>query len=405
MSAMKRLFQIMADKKASDIFLSVGAPINIKINGVAVPVNQAIMTAQTVQQLLYEVLTERQIKEYEEEMELNTAFSIEGIGAFRISAFRQKGSPAVVVRFIPGQIPQLDSLGLPEVLKEAIMQKRGLILVVGATGSGKSTSLSAMLDFRNERKSGHILTLEDPVEFIFQNKKSIVNQREVGNDTKAFEIALRNALRQAPDCILIGEIRDKQAMAMALAYAQSGHLCLATLHANNSYHAMNRIINFYPLENRPSLLLDLSAALQAVISQRLVRTKTGARVAAVEVLLNTRHIAELIEKGEINEIKDALEKSMAPGSQTFEQALFKLFMDGKITQDEAMANADSATNMLWLINQATAGDLSLSGGGAKTSPTATAADKKEAGGEEKKEGVLSAGGGASFTNFKIDMNA
>jgi twitching motility protein PilU len=406
MSAMKRLFQIMADKKASDIFLSVGAPINIKINGVAVPVNQAIMTAQTVQQLLYEVLTERQVKEYEEEMELNTAFSIEGVGAFRISAFRQKGSPAVVVRFIPGAIPGLDTLGLPEVLKETIMQKRGLILVVGATGSGKSTSLSAMLDFRNERKSGHILTLEDPVEFIFQNKKSIVNQREVGTDTKAFEIALRNALRQAPDCILIGEIRDKAAMAAALAYSQSGHLVLATLHANNSYHAMNRIINFYPLENRPSLLLDLSAALQAVISQRLVRTKTGQRVAAVEVLLNTRHIAELIEKGEINEIKEALEKSMAPGSQTFEQALFKLFMDGKITQDEAMTNADSATNMLWLINQATAGDLSLSGSGGKAQPAAPAPDKKDAGGaEEKKEGVLSAGAGASFNNFKIDMNA
>jgi twitching motility protein PilU len=399
MSAMKRLFQIMADKKASDIFLSVGAPINIKINGVAVPVNQAIMTAQTVQQLLYEVLTERQIKEYEEEMELNTAFSIEGIGAFRISAFRQKGSPAVVVRFIPGQIPQLDSLGLPEVLKESIMQKRGLILVVGATGSGKSTTLSAMLDFRNERKSGHILTLEDPVEFIFQNKKSIVNQREVGTDTKAFEIALRNALRQAPDCILIGEIRDKQAMAMALAYAQSGHLCLATLHANNSYHAMNRIINFYPLENRPSLLLDLSAALQAVISQRLVRTKTGSRMAAVEVLLNTRHIAELIEKGEINEIKDALEKSMAPGSQTFEQALFKLFMDGKITQDEAMANADSATNMLWLINQATAGEIT--GQSMPQSMPQVAAKPAE---EEKKEGLLS-GSGASFGNFKIDVNA
>jgi twitching motility protein PilU len=407
MSAMKRLFQIMAEKKASDIFLSVGAPINIKINGVAVPVNQAIMTAQSVQQLLYEVLTERQVKEYEEEMELNTAFTMEGVGAFRISAFRQKGSPAVVVRFIPGAIPQLDTLGLPDVLKDVIMQKRGLILVVGATGSGKSTSLSAMLDFRNERKSGHILTLEDPVEFIFQNKKSIVNQREVGTDTKAFEIALRNALRQAPDCILIGEIRDKAAMAAALAYSQSGHLVLATLHANNSYHAMNRIINFYPLENRPSLLLDLSAALQAVISQRLVRTKTGARMAAVEVLLNTRHIAELIEKGEINEIKEALEKSMAPGSQTFEQALFKLFMDGKITQDEAMANADSATNMLWLINQATAGELSMSGSGAKP-PAAPAADKKDAAaaaGEEKKEGVLAAGSGASFNNFKIDMNA
>jgi len=404
MSAMKRLFQIMADKKASDIFVSVGAPINIKINGVAVPVNQTIMTAQTVQQLLYEVLTERQIKEYEEEMELNTAFVMEGVGAFRISAFRQKGSPAVVVRFIPGSIPPLDTLGLPDVLKEVIMQKRGLMLVVGATGSGKSTSLSSMLDFRNERKSGHILTLEDPVEFIFTNKKSIVNQREVGTDTKAYEVALKNALRQAPDCILIGEIRDKQTMSAALAYAQSGHLVLATLHANNSYHAMNRIINFYPLENRPSLLLDLSASLQAVISQRLVRTKTGQRVAAVEVLLNTRHISELIEKGEINEIKEALEKSMAPGSQTFEQALFKLFMDGKITQDEAMANADSATNMLWLINQATAGELSMSGGGGK--PAAPAADKKEAaGGEEKKEGVLAAGSGASFNNFKIDMNA
>jgi twitching motility protein PilU len=394
MSAMKRLFQVMADKKASDIFISVGAPINIKINGVAMPVNQTIMTADTVRELLYQVLNERQVKEYEDEMELNTAFQLEGVGAFRISAFRQKGSPAVVVRFIPGSIPALDTLGLPQVLKEVIMQKRGLILMVGATGSGKSTSLSSMLDFRNERKSGHILTLEDPIEFIFQNRKSIVNQREVGTDTKAFEIALKNALRQAPDCILIGEIRDKAAMAMALAYAQSGHLCLATLHANNSYHAMNRIINFYPLENRPSLLLDLSAALQAVISQRLVRTKTGARVAAVEVLLNTRHIAELIEKGEINEIKDALEKSMAPGSQTFEQALFKLFMEGKISQEEAMANADSATNMLWLINQATAGEISGQAAPPKSQPS---------GGGEKSGDKPAPDN--SFNNFKIDMNA
>jgi twitching motility protein PilU len=401
MSAMKRLFQIMADKKASDIFISVGAPINIKINGVAMPINQTVMTNATVQELLYQVLNERQIKEYEDEMELNTAYALEGVGAFRISAFRQKGSPAVVVRFIPGNIPPLDSLGVPEVLKEVIMQKRGLILMVGATGSGKSTSLAAMIDHRNERKSGHILTLEDPVEFIFQNKKSIVNQREVGTDTKAFEVALKNALRQAPDCILIGEIRDKQTMGMALAYAQSGHLCLATLHANNSYHAMNRIINFYPLETRPSLLLDLGAALQAVISQRLVRTKTGARMAAVEVLLNTRNISELIEKGEISEIKDALEKSLAPGSQTFEQALFKLFMDGKITQEEAMTNADSATNMLWLINQATAGEIS----GQALPPKAAAPEKSgEKSGAEEKKGVLSAGS-ASFNDFKIDMNA
>src|SRR6188508_629701 len=385
MSAMKRLFQIMADKKASDIFLSVGSPINIKINGNAVPINQAVMTAESVQQLLYEVLNERQIKEFEDEMELNTAYNLAGVGTFRISAMRQKGSPAVVVRYIPGTIPSLDSLGVPEVLKEVIMGKRGLILMVGATGSGKSTSLSAMLDYRNERKAGHILTLEDPVEFVFTNKKSIVNQREVGTDTKAFEIALRNALRQAPDCILIGEIRDKQTMAMALAYAQSGHLCLATLHANNSYHAMNRIINFYPLENRPALLLDLAAALSSVISQRLVRTKTGSRMPAVEVLLNTRHIAELIEKGEINVIKEALEKSMSPGSQTFEQALFKLFMEGKITQEEAMANADSATNMLWLINQATAGEIS--GQSMTGSVPAAPKDGKT---EEKKEGLLNA---------------
>src|SRR5437899_2054814 len=266
MAAMTRLFQVMADKKASDIFISVGAPINIKLNGMAMPVNQTVMTAATVQQLLYEVL----------------------------------------------------------------------------------------------------------------------NEREVGTDTKAFEVALKNALRQAPDCILIGEIRDKQTMAMSLAYAQSGHLCLATLHANNSYHAMNRIINFYPLENRPSLLLDLAAALQAVISQRLVRTKAGTRVVAAEVLLNTRHIAELIEKGEISDVKEALEKSMAPGSQTFEQSLFKLFMDGKITQDEAMANADSASNMLWLINQATAGEIT---GQATGAPPAG----KGAAPGEKKEGLLSAG--------------
>ena len=397
MPAMTRLFQVMADKKASDIFISVGAPINIKINGVAMPVNQTIMSAETVKQLIYEVLNERQIQEFEEEMELNTAYALENVGTFRISAFRQKGAPAVVVRYIPGAIPPIDTLGLPEVLKEIIMQKRGLILMVGATGSGKSTSLAAMLDHRNGLKSGHILTLEDPIEFIFQNRKSIVNQREVGTDTKAFDIALKNALRQAPDCILIGEIRDKQAMAMALAYAQSGHLCLATLHANNSYHAMNRIINFYPLENRPALLLDLAAALQAVISQRLVRIKSGQRQPAVEVLLNTRHIAELIEKGEIGEIKEALEKSMSPGSQTFEQSLFKLFIEGKISQEEAMANADSATNMLWLINQATAGEIS-----GQARPPAPQPEKSadKTGGESK-----SIPGGTTFNDFKIDMNA
>jgi twitching motility protein PilU len=353
-----------------------------------------VLNSDAIRQLLNEVLTERQVREFEDELELNTAYNFEGVGTFRISAFRQKGTPAVVVRYIPGSVPPIDSLGLPESLKDIVMQKRGLVLMVGATGSGKTTSLAAMLDYRNGEKSGHILTLEDPVEFIFQNRKSIVNQREVGTDTKAFPLALRNALRQAPDCIMIGEIRDKDTMSMALQYAQSGHLCLATLHANNSYHALNRIITFYPLENRPTLLLDLSASLHAVISQRLVRTKTGSRKAAVEVMLNTRHISDLVEKGEVNEIKEAMEKSMAPGSQTFEQALFQLFMDGHISQDEAMANADSATNMLWLINQATAGATTQAGGPApEVRPDVTSTQNIFA----------RTTPGSDFTGIKIDL--
>jgi twitching motility protein PilU len=255
-----------------------------------------------------------------------------------------------------------------------------------------------MIDYRNAERSGHILTLEDPVEFIFKNRKSVVNQREVGTDTKAFQTALKNALRQAPDVILIGEIRDRETMSMALQYAQSGHLCMATLHANNSYHAMNRIISFYPLENRPTLLLDLSASLQSVISQRLVRTKSGQRKPACEVLLNTRHISELIEKGEINEMKEAMEKSMAPGSQTFEQALFKLFVAGDITQDEAMLNADSATNMLWLINQATAGQITS---GQVSMPQVPIEPKAG----DKKEGLLAGGGAGNFDGIKIDMTS
>jgi len=385
MSAMKRLFQLMAEKKASDIFISVAAPINIKINGVAIPVNQQVMDSTTITTLLYEVITDKQKKEYEDTLELNTAYTLPGVGSFRISAFRQKGSPAIVVRYIPGTIPPFDSLNLPSILKEIIMEKRGLILMVGATGSGKSTSLSAMLDYRNEQKPGHILTLEDPVEFIFQNKKCIVNQREVGTDTLDFKVALKNALRQAPDCILIGEIRDKDTMASAIAYAQSGHLCLATLHANNSYHAMNRIISFYPLENRPALLEDLSATLKSVISQRLVRNKQGGRSAAVEVMLNTRHMAELIAKGEINEMKEAMEKSLSPGSQTFEQALFKMLQEGLVTQEEALTNADSATNLLWLINNTEAGVSAQNQEGAEKKPPPPPA------------------GGTSFSEFKLDM--
>jgi twitching motility protein PilU len=351
------------------------------------PINQQVMDGENILGLLYEVLTDKQKKEFEDTLELNTAFPMPEIGSFRISAFRQKTTPAVVVRYIPGEVPNIDTLGVPPVLKEVIMEKRGLILMVGATGSGKSTTLAAMLDLRNAAKSGHILTLEDPVEFIFTNKKCIVNQREVGTDTLDFKIALKNALRQAPDCILIGEIRDKDTMAAAIAYAQSGHLCLATLHANNSYHAMNRIISFYPLENRPSLLQDLAATLKAVISQRLIKTLKGGRAAAVEVLLNTRYTAELIDKGEISEIKDAMEKSMTPGSQTFEQALFKMYKDGVIGKEEALGNADSATNLMWLMNQSE-GD-----GGAAT---AAAAGQNEPG--KASDPFVTT---TSFSEFKI----
>ena len=387
MSAMKRLFQLMAEKNASDIFLSVGSPINIKINGVVMPINQKAMDANTVRSLLHEVIDDKQKKEYEGTLELNTAYTLQAVGTFRISAFRQKGSPAVVVRYIPATIPPLDTLGLPPVLKDIILEKRGLILMVGATGSGKSTTLAAMLDFRNGQKTGHIFTLEDPVEFIFQNKKSIVNQREVGTDTLDMRVGLKNALRQAPDCILIGEVRDRENMTAAIQYAQSGHLCLATLHANNSYHAMNRIISFYPLETRPALLQDLSSTLKCVISQRLVKNVRGTQSAAVEVMLNSRYMAELIEKGEISEMKEAMEKALTPGSQTFEQSLFKMIRDGLITQDEALSNADSANNLLWLINNTAAG--------------ADFAAGKERSPEARRAALTSS---APFSEFKLDTS-
>jgi len=352
---MRRLLELMAEKKASDIFISCGAPINIKINGVTMPINQQIVTPDAVRSLMKEILNERQLKEFEDEFELNTSYPLPGLGSFRISCFMQRTTPGVVVRYIPGDVPQFDSLGLPQVLKEVVVEKRGLVLMVGATGSGKSTSLAAMIDHRNALMSGHIITIEDPIEFLFKHKKSIVNQRELGTDAKSYYIALKNAMRQAPDVILIGEIRDRETMTAAIAYAQSGHLCLATLHANNSYHALNRIISFYPLENRPALLQDLSASLKCVVSQRLIKNLKGGRSPAVEVMLNTRHIADLVEKGEVNEIKEAMEKSMSPGSQTFEQSLFKMIQDGVISQDEALANADSANNLLWQINNAQLG--------------------------------------------------
>ena len=349
---MDRLFLLMKEKEASDMFMAVNSPIHLKVNGHLVPINQQKMDNTAILGLLAEVVSAERMTELEREGELNMGIPVAGVGSFRLSAFRQRGSISAVFRFIPGRIPTLDSLHVPMILADLIMARRGLMLVVGATGSGKSTTIASMLDHRNSMQSGHILTLEDPIEFLFSNKKSIVNQREIGSDASSLYIALKNALRQAPDCILIGEIRDKETMSAALSYAQSGHLVVATLHANNSYQALTRIMNFYPLENRQSLLSDLSSALKTIISQRLIRTIDGGRRAAVEVMLNTRHVADLIEQGDIGQIKEAIEKSLSPGSQTFEQALMLLIKEGVVTQDEALAHADSATNLYWLINNA-----------------------------------------------------
>ncbi|QBE67422.1 PilT/PilU family type 4a pilus ATPase [Pseudoduganella lutea] len=348
---MDRLFQLMKEKNASDMFFAVNSPVHLKINGNLIPVNQQKLEPENIDALLAEICTPAQLQELAQTNELNMGISVPSLGRFRLSAFRQRGTISAVFRYVPASIPALAELGLPPVLAELVMEKRGLMLVVGATGSGKSTTIAAMLDHRNALRSGHILTLEDPIEYLFKNRKCIVNQREIGSDAKDFDTALRNSMRQAPDCILIGEIRDRETMAAALAYAQSGHLVVATLHANNSYNALNRIISFYPVENRPALLQDLSSTVRAIVSQRLLRSSGGgSRTPAVEVMVNTRYVSDLIEKGEIGQIREALDRSLSPGSQSFEQALYKLVQEGRITQDEALANADSATNLLWLLN-------------------------------------------------------
>ncbi len=349
MAVLTRLFELMAQKKASDLFVSAGAPIHIKINGNSVPVNPQVMSADDTKKVCYEILKPHQIERFEKDLELNFSMPIEGIGNFRVNMFWQKGTCSAVIRYIESNIPELRSLALPQALAQVVMEKRGLILVVGATGSGKSTTLASMLDFRNSMKQGHILTFEDPIEYIFKSKKSIINQREIGNDSHSFGEAMRNAMRQAPDCILVGEIRDIETMKAAMMYSLSGHLCLATLHANNSYHALNRIINFFPLDQRAILLSDLGVSLKCIISQRLVKNVEGGRSAAVEVLMNTTNIAELIEEGKVGEIKEAMEKSLTPGSQTFEQDLFRLIKQEKITVEEGLSNADSATNLSLLI--------------------------------------------------------
>lgn len=353
------LLQLAATKQASDLYFSVGAPVNIKIDGITLPVNAQVLDADVIKRIAYEMMTPKQIATFETEMEMNFSFRVEGIGSFRVNIFRQRGSVAIVVRFIKARIGSSEELNLPDILKELIMEKRGLILVVGATGSGKSTTLASMLDHRNNSQSGHILTVEEPIEYIFGHGKSIVNQREIGSDTLSYDKALASGMREAPDVLMIGEVRDRETLKHALIFAQTGHLCLTTLHANNSYHALNRIVNFFPHDARDGVLADLSMCLRAVISQRLVRNIHGKLLPAVEVLLNTTLIADQIKNDEVDKIRESIEKSVSSGSQTFEQALYKLFKRGLITKEEAMRNADSSANLSSLVDFAERTDTNI----------------------------------------------
>jgi len=348
-----RLFRLMADKQASDLFISCGAPINIKINGVVSAISTQPMDVEAVRRIAYELMTKDQAREFENEMEMNLSYLDRSVGNFRVNIFRQRGTISMCIRYVRSNVPPFEELKLPSVLLDLVMEKRGLVLICGATGCGKSTTLAAMIDHRNNNRSGHILTLEDPIEYLFGHKQSIVNQREIGIDTQSYQKALGNALRESPDLIMIGEVRDRETMQQALLHTLTGHLCLTTLHANNSYHALSRIINMFPYDARSGLLSDLSIGLRAIISQRLVRNKTGDLQPASEILLNTSLIAELIRNGEITQIKEAMEQSLYPGSQTFEQALCKLYLDGVIAYEEAMVASDSPTNLAWLVNQNT----------------------------------------------------
>lgn len=346
---------LMIEKNASDLFFSTGAPVNIKIEGQTRPVDKTVLQPGAVKKLAYSVMVDEQIREFESTMEMNLAISARNMGRFRVNIYRQRGEVAMVVRYIKGVIPSLDELNLPPILKDLIVEPRGLIIVVGATGSGKSTTLASMVDYRNTHRTGHIVTIEDPIEFIHRHKKSIVDQREIGLDTLSYSNALKNALREAPDVILVGEVRDREAMQHALTLAETGHLCLTTLHAPNANQAMDRIVNLFPEHARQQLLLDLSFNLRAAVSQRLIIGKDGKRTPAVEVLLNTPYVSELIAKGEIENIKEAMEQSADQGMQTFDQALYKLYVDGKISLKEALDNADSRNNLGLRIRLAESG--------------------------------------------------
>jgi twitching motility protein PilU len=378
--------KILSSENGSDLYLSTGAPPCAKIQGQLKPIASDIMQPGEIKGIAYEIMDATQQAEFEQELEMNLATSISGYGRFRVNIFVQRNEVGIVARNIVADIPQWQDLRLPPILTEVVMRKRGLVLFVGATGSGKSTSLAALIDYRNSNSSGHIVTIEDPVEYVHSHKKSIVNQREVGVDTRSWHNALKNTLRQAPDVILIGEIRDRETMEHAIAFAETGHLCISTLHANNANQALDRIINFFPEDRRNQLLMDLSLNIQAIVSQRLIATVDNKRCAAIEVLLGTPLIAELVLRGEIDGIKEVMRKSENIGMKTFDTALFELFQEGLISEDEAVRNSDSPNNVRLKIKFAKEGG-SLDGGG--LAGAGAAAGAKAAAGNGSSLGGLS----------------
>ena len=342
--------KLMSEQQASDMYFTTGAPVSVRIEGDMRPVGKSMLSPGMTKKLAYDLLSPAQIQDFEKNLELNLGVSYTDLGRFRVNVYMQRGEVSMVIRYIRADIPTIDSLGLPEIYKAMIMRKKGLVLVVGATGMGKSTSLASMLDYRNMTESGHILTIEDPIEFMFRHKKCIVGQREVGLDTLSFDNALREAMREAPDVIMIGEARDKETMESALRYADTGHLCLTTLHATNSNQTLDRLLNFFPSDAHNQVLMDLSLNLNGILAQRLVKTEDGSRVAAVEVLVNTPYISKLIRDGDFHEIKDIMKKGSESGMKTFDQSLFELFKERKIDLKSALANADSSSDLEWKIN-------------------------------------------------------